>query len=287
MKKIIFLVLILASISSCKNPSGGVSVEASVRALAGEVFLLGKESKIPLKAGDPVNAAAKIETGANSFVDITFGENIIRVLENSTIDIKELTEKTEFFLSRGGIFSKVVRKLEKDDSYIVRTLTSTAAVRGTDFLVSGSSDTSLAACLNGKISVSKADDSQTADVDAGQEIAVESGKPFQPRELSAKNRNKMRDILSDLRKDSTAAKIVPYMPSPESKRIYKVQVGAYIEQANAKEAAERLRRIGYKPVTDKSKKYYHVVITDVKAGDMQRVADDIGRARFTEGWLRD
>ncbi|MCL1910659.1 MAG: FecR family protein [Leptospirales bacterium] len=274
--------VIFVSIFSCKNSSE----TPVVRFVLGEAFLLKGDSKTPLKVGDSVNAV-KLETGANSLIDIAFGTNILRVLEKSVVDIKEFSEKTDIFLSKGGVFSNVGKKLAKDDSYVVATPTTTAAVRGTDFLVRADSGTSLAACLNGKLAVSKTDGSQTVELNAGQEIEAEQGKHFQPKELSEENRNRMRDILSDLRKSSAAAKIIPHMPPPESKKMYKVQVGSYIEQANAEEAAERLRSIGYKPAMEKFKKYHRVVISGVRAGDIPQLAGNIGGAGFAEGWLQE
>ena len=82
-------------------------------------------------------------------------------------------------------------------------------------------------------------------------------------------------------------KIIPKMPDPQSKKIYRVQVGAFSNTTTAQNCYDRVKNAGYSPSFEKYNNLYRVVISGVKASDMPKIAQGLGSAGFTEVWLRE
>lgn len=209
MKKLI--ILIIASvfiISGCGKKKQETVVRAGmINFIVGEVFLASKEKTVPAKHGDAVIKGMKIVTYDKASVEVYFGENVIKILGNSSVEIMELLgdgtsgEKTEFFVENGRIFLKISKKLMKDDSFTIKTPTSTAGVRGTDFMVNESQGKSQVACLNGKVEVlnNTMPSVKSVELNGGQEVTVEPGKPMSVKELSASNKQMIEDIKKDIK----------------------------------------------------------------------------------------
>jgi hypothetical protein len=149
-----------------------------------------------------------ITTGKKSFADVYFGENAIKVLENSVVEVKQLLvnlqssgEQTEVHVEKGQVFSKVSKKLSRDDSYRISTPTTIAAIRGTDFLVSEKDNQGHVACLDGKVAVKDATvaNSEFVEINGGQEVNVNPGKPLSVQELDRANKQMIQDILKNIR----------------------------------------------------------------------------------------
>jgi len=153
-----------------------------------------------------------VMTGSKSFANIAFGENIIRVMENSSIEITKAvldktagTENTELSIKEGKLFSRVGRKLVKGDLYLVKTPTTVASVRGTNFLVASYQGKSSVSCLNGKIEVQKNDDpkAEPVEVKEGEGIAIEIGKEIEIKKLSDDEIAMLLDIVESIEGDDT------------------------------------------------------------------------------------
>ncbi len=86
-----------------------------------------------------------VKTGINSYCDIFMPERgVFRVMDNTTIQIKELKKQVEQIKIRQGkaIFN-IAKKLGPDESFTVETSVANAAVRGTKFEID-SDDNNLA-----------------------------------------------------------------------------------------------------------------------------------------------
>ncbi len=76
-----------------------------------------------------------LKTGINSYCDILMPERgVFRVMDNTTILIKELKDQVEQIKIREGrALFNIAQKLQKDESFTVETSVANAAVRGTRF----------------------------------------------------------------------------------------------------------------------------------------------------------
>lgn len=215
MKKIIVTILSLSLLFalSCKEKNELVKLEGIVNFISGNVLLKSGNVESHAKVGDFVAEGVTVKTGAASAVDIYFNQNVIRILENSTVTISELFQETgtnkeftEFYVEKGKIFSRVGKKLGSGEKYQITTKTTVAGVRGTEFLVEESESVSRIACIDGTVAVKKAeeDDSKFINVEAGNEAVLDENKEFSLRELKGQNKEniqKIRDEIKDISKD--------------------------------------------------------------------------------------
>ncbi|MDR3193257.1 MAG: SPOR domain-containing protein [Treponema sp.] len=88
-------------------------------------------------------------------------------------------------------------------------------------------------------------------------------------------------------RDVGPALIKPYMPNPNSGKIYRVQVGSYKNTWHAKEAYDRLTTVGFKPAYERYEDYIRVVIPGIRTQDMPAVAVLVGRVGFREALIRE
>jgi hypothetical protein len=112
--------------------------------LTGKVHIVRDNANLPAKAGDLLEKADTVVTGANSSVGITFIDNSrFSIGPNSRIELKKFsfnptTHDGEFLtnMTRGtlAIISGRIAK-RSPDAMKVKTRTSILGVRGTKFLV--------------------------------------------------------------------------------------------------------------------------------------------------------
>jgi hypothetical protein len=136
----------------------------------------------PLSQGDKLAKNDIVLTGKKSNVLIQVGNlGVMKILENTEFSFKELNNNgfTEVFLSQGGVYSKII-KLEKDNSYRVKTPTCVAAVRGTQFLAqydSAKKGKSEIQVLDGKVAVKATETSMIEKIaEDGKGIDSSNGK---------------------------------------------------------------------------------------------------------------
>lgn len=215
MKKTIVIIVSasLLFLLSCKEKKELIKLEGIVNFISGEVLLKNSNGEFQAQVGDFVAEGVTVKTGAKSAVDIYFNQNVIRILENSTVFIRELFQEvetskefTEFYVERGKVFSKVSRKLLAGEKYQIATKTTVAGIRGTEFLVEESEAVSRIACVEGTVAIKKAneDDSKFINLEAGNEAVLDENKEFDLRELKGQNKEniqKIRDEIQDIRKD--------------------------------------------------------------------------------------
>jgi hypothetical protein len=83
------------------------------------------------------------------------------------------------------------------------------------------------------------------------------------------------------------ARIIPRRPDPASHAIYRVQVGAFLDERNAVEAYRRLTAAGFSPAYERYNDYYRVVLSGIRANEIENVAWRLGAANFSEALLRE
>lgn len=209
MKRLAYLalVLLLAAGFSCKK-SGRVEREGIVNFTNGTVTVIDGEKKSPAKVGDAVKKGMKIETGDKSFVEIYFENKAVRILDNSMVEISELelnmregSEKTLFHIKKGRVFAKLATKLAKNERFLINTPTTTAGVRGTEFLVAEADGKGLVACLKGSVEVKNeaSPDKGSVEVTDKKEVTIEKDKEMVVKDLSAENKKLLEDISRNFR----------------------------------------------------------------------------------------
>lgn len=126
------------------------------------MFLIGSVTKnnVSVEIGETIKENDRLVTGAQSSCDLKIGESIIRIKENSTVLISQLTRKgaaenTALGLDVGKMLCKP-KKLMKDESFLVKTPTAVAGVRGTKFTVEADTmKTTRIKVYDGKVKVIK------------------------------------------------------------------------------------------------------------------------------------
>jgi hypothetical protein len=104
-------------------------------------FIIGdvKRNDKPVEIGELIKENDRVVTASQSSCDVKIGNSIIRVKENSNLVFSQLlregeAESTTLGLDVGKMLCKP-KKLVKDESFLVKTPTAVAGVRGTKFTV--------------------------------------------------------------------------------------------------------------------------------------------------------
>ena len=153
-RTVIFLMglLLMLSLTCTKE----VEEHASVIFFVGEVTINGASVGI----GDGVNENDTVITGNLSSCDIKIGDSIIRIKEKSKVMFSQLLKKgllenVEIGLDVGKMLCKP-KKLMKTESFMVKTPTAVAGIRGTQFTVEADKrKTTRIKVFNGKVKVVK------------------------------------------------------------------------------------------------------------------------------------
>lgn len=138
MRKTIFLVtagfFIQAAFQSCI-----ASVETDntrVIAVDGRAFFSDQKSiKQPLRVGQKLEAGDQVDTGTAGTVDLAFDDdfqNVVRVEENSRMNVQRSATAITARLDRGGLFA-MLKDLPPDSTFEVQTPTAIATVRGSEY----------------------------------------------------------------------------------------------------------------------------------------------------------
>ncbi len=211
MKRLIYLSLGLLLVISfnCKQEEKTVPIKGIINFMVGNVKLIDEKGSVKkAKIGDEITEGMKIETvGLKSFADIYIGDYIIKVLGNTIVDVEKLFEnikegnkQVNFTVEKGKMFSRITTKLAKRDIYEVRTPTATAAVRGTEFLVSEDKGKSNVACLSGLVSVlnNSLAESEPLMLEQKEETDIIAGENMVKKQISA-DKMKMLNILLNIK----------------------------------------------------------------------------------------
>ncbi len=156
MKKLYVIVwcAVFAFSYSCSQDK--VDEYAMITFMIGEV----KKNNQLIEIGDIIREKDVITTAEDAFCDVKIGGSIIRVKEKSKVIISNLLknnnlENTELGLNVGKMLCKP-KKLLKSESFIVKTPTAVAGVRGTKFIVEADiKRTTRIKVFDGKVKVAK------------------------------------------------------------------------------------------------------------------------------------
>ena len=123
---LLFLLLLL--------PGTLFSLEAYIDYFEGKVTVFSSGEELEAEFGMSVYESDSIttESGATAVLSLPY-DRIIKLGENTHLNLQSLSESTQIRLSSGSLFSKVNRLLGK--GYSVRTPSMAAGVRGTEFFI--------------------------------------------------------------------------------------------------------------------------------------------------------
>lgn len=210
MKRTLLLVAVLSLvITGCgKKDETAIARKGYINFLVGKVTLLDGGRSTTAKVGDAVTEGMEISTAKDASVDIYFGENAVKVMEDTRVSVKSLMygEKgediTSLVVQEGKMVSRVHKKLSKGDAWEVVTPTTIAGVRGTDFVVEEREGLSKVSCYDGKVRVHPASGSEEdgVDLEAGQEATVDPSGKMAVQDIKDSSRKDMEKILDDFRK---------------------------------------------------------------------------------------
>jgi len=83
------------------------------------------------------------------------------------------------------------------------------------------------------------------------------------------------------------ARIMGGIPPVGSSKSYRIQVGAYKVPRNAVDAFDKLKNAGLNPAYEKSGDFYRVVLSGLKANEIQPIAQTLGNIGFNEALIRE
>jgi len=86
---------------------------------------------------------------------------------------------------------------------------------------------------------------------------------------------------------SQPIKVIPGLPNPNSRKFYRLQVGAFSLLENVEEYEQRAQALGFVTVREKHGSLTRVVLEGVRAPDVQLATEELEEAGFTEVWVRE
>jgi hypothetical protein len=179
MKSTIRPALLLAAGLLVLAPGRGQALDGEMVYVYGEVRVHRNDVAHSAEAGMPVGLGDVIATGPDAMAIIGLdGGAELKLRQNTSLALDSLGEEINVTLSRGGVFSRVTKRLR--GRYEVRTLTAVAGVRGTEFFVEYGRTIDLhpdiGLCVNsGSVEVEVIDSGETVLVDAGKGINIIGG----------------------------------------------------------------------------------------------------------------
>ncbi len=145
----------------------------------GDVFRIRGSERMEAEIGLTVEQGDIIETGPEAMAVISIPNNAeLKLRENSRIAMDSLGEQIQVNLAKGGLFSRVVRRLT--GRFSVRTETAVAGVRGTEFFMAFGrtidDNPDIWLCVNeGTVEVAIVETDETVLVEEGEGINIISG----------------------------------------------------------------------------------------------------------------
>ncbi len=212
---ILFSLILVINVAGCKKDEAPKTAANNgiVNFMTGDVSITSDGNTVKANVGDAITQGMIIKTGTKAVVDIHFSGSVIRILEKSSVVMKELIkdlssnkELSEFYIENGKLFSKVSRKLVEGEKFSVTSPTAVAGVRGTEFLVEEENGKSRISCIEGTVAVKEPEKADTdyVLVEAGKEAEIEKGKPVSVNDLKQQNLEnikRIKDEIKELRED--------------------------------------------------------------------------------------
>ncbi|MBE7437702.1 MAG: FecR domain-containing protein [Spirochaetales bacterium] len=165
-----------------EEPPGAVVLKTQ-----GESFLLRGEERERLYAGVMIRSLDRIETAADSTVDVMMKGGLalrIRPASQLTFTGMRFQDRTDLQVDlNGGAVFLSVERLQKNDRVEVHTPTAIAGVRGTDFLVESRPGSTRVALLSGRLAVKSKSGERT--LEPLQEVEVKESLEVRPLSTQA------------------------------------------------------------------------------------------------------
>jgi preprotein translocase subunit YajC len=171
------MIVIVSSVAIVTKPYFSHRPLAVAISISGNAMIekQGKE-KTRLKLSDKIRCGDIITTGAGSFVIIQIGKNkMIRIQSNTSIEITTLYDNGANEINlRTGVFLSRILKLEKDESFNIRSARAIVRVRGTSFSVKCIKRECVVAVNEGSVEFTRIVPSSSIIVNAGFAAAADS-----------------------------------------------------------------------------------------------------------------
>lgn len=130
------LAVLAAPLSAQDNAEGGV--DARVTSARGDVYIYYKDAPdeaVEAEEDAPLEAGDRVQTGRGANAELSLdGDSVIELGANADFEVESLeTSAPSFSLSLGSILAKIKSMAQTGGRLTVRTPTSVASVRGTEF----------------------------------------------------------------------------------------------------------------------------------------------------------
>lgn len=169
MKKIAFIFAALA----CSSFLAAADFTAQVVSVSGKVEVLNGNSWKTLVAGDTLKSGDTVQTGFRSVAVLKIKDSTVNVAALTRMTVEQLSENSEkdnvrVFVKTGGVKSDVQKSSGKKVGFTVRTPVATASVRGTEFSVENTFDSTQVNTTRGKVAVWSGKNSERVSSDENQ-----------------------------------------------------------------------------------------------------------------------
>lgn len=137
----IAIMLCLVTLITCTKTDAPVCPSGMVTFNSGTASVERDGKQIELKNGLEIKEGDVVRTGSDSVVVVSFGDIAnAEIQSGSAFSINDLNKQGVLELSRGNVWFQVKKKLARLNSFILKTPTSLAAVRGTKMYAYQSGD---------------------------------------------------------------------------------------------------------------------------------------------------
>lgn len=221
MKKILLLYPLIVSIVllvSCKKSSNDddITIASTVTYVSGSISLSGPLfSLTPAQAGTPLSQGNTILSDEKSTSLFQMGdEAIIKIQENTSVSLVEIGKKQRTLKLNYGTLVGNVKKINKNDGFLIHMPDMVASVRGTDFLITIIRNEVRISVLDGKIALAQ-NVSLLQTIDAA---IIESGQTCTAK-LSGSR--KLKKIMSPVRSEDIriidTIQNIPFLPNADKR----------------------------------------------------------------------
>ncbi|MFN3603690.1 MAG: FecR domain-containing protein [Leptonema sp. (in: bacteria)] len=255
-KKFYFVGIGLFLLSFCKQETQvKKSLEeqpvAKIQFVKGQVKVERDKILAEAKINDLLQTKDILITEKDSSIDIILKDKgIIRINENTRIEIRSLTsDNIEIYQDRGSVISHL-KKLKESENYSIITPTSIAAVRGTSFITKVISENKTnIALIEGKIEI-KNQKGDTIVLDQAGEINVEKEKELSKKKILPLSKESLQ-LLKELASQDkgNVQEYVSFVTELKNSSAYK----EIAVETNYQEKIEESKKLPEKKITEKLK----------------------------------
>jgi hypothetical protein len=110
-----------------------------------------------------------------------------------------------------------------------------------------------------------------------------------PPNPSASSRSNVSDTPPSAPGNSAAVevKVIPRLPARNDRKIYKIQVGAFINKIRANELFATLQNAGFSPVHEKFDSWNRVIISGISGSEVSAITRQLASAGIKTVWVRE